>query len=88
MPPVRLIRRTGMKNQGYKKKMIAPVVITVIFLAYLIAYGIAAAAASQWNPALILLALPLLALGIGMVYVLKTRIKEIRSGEEDDLNNY
>ena len=30
-----------MKNQGYKKKMIAPVVITVIFLAYLIAYGIA-----------------------------------------------
>ena len=41
---------------------------------------------------LILLLLPplavLIALGIGMVYVLKTRIKEIRSGEEDDLNNY
>ena len=28
------------------------------------------------------------ALGIGMVYVLYARIKEIRSGEEDDLGNY
>ncbi len=77
-----------MNEHNHKKKMIAPVVITILFLVYLIAYGIAAAAASQWNPVLILLALPLLALGIGMVYVLKTRIKEIRSGEEDDLGNY
>ena len=30
----------------------------------------------------------LVALGIGMVYTLKSRIKEIRSGEEDDLGNY
>ena len=77
-----------MNNQEHKKKMIAPVVITVIFLAYLIAYVITAAKVSGWDPILILLALPLLALGIGMVYVLKTRIKEIRSGEEDDLSNY
>ena len=28
------------------------------------------------------------ALGVGMVYTLRARIKEIRSGEEDDLGNY
>ena len=77
-----------MKNDNHKKKMVAPIIITIVFLAYLIVYGIAAAAASAWSPILILLALPLIALGIGMVYVLITRIKEIRSGEEDDLDNY
>ena len=68
--------------------MVAPIIITIVFLAYLIVYGIAAAVASAWSPILVLLALPLIALGIGMVYVLITRIKEIRSGEEDDLDNY
>jgi len=77
-----------MKNSDHKRKMVAPIVITVLFLLYLIGYGIALAAAAEWNPLMILVALPLLALGIGMVYVLKTRIKEIRSGEEDDLDNY
>jgi len=77
-----------MKNDNHKKKMAAPIIITIVFLAYLIAYGIAVAVASAWSPFMILLALPLVALGIGMVYVLKTRIKEIRSGEEDDLDNY
>ena len=77
-----------MNNHEHKKKMIAPVVITVIFLAYLIAYAVAVVNVSEWQPYLILFALPLAALGVGMVYVLKTRIKEIRSGEEDDLDNY
>lgn len=77
-----------MKNDNHKKKMAAPIIITIVFLAYLIAYGIAVAVVSAWSPFMILLALPLVALGIGMVYVLKTRIKEIRSGEEDDLDNY
>ena len=30
----------------------------------------------------------MIALGIGMCYTLKSRIEELRSGEEDDLNNY
>ena len=77
-----------MKNTDHKKKMAAPIVITIIFLAYLIVYGIMVAVASEWKPVLILLALPLIALGGGMVYVLISRIKEIRSGEEDDLGNY
>ena len=68
--------------------MIAPVIITILFLLYLTGYGIAVAAAAEWNPIMILVALPLVALGAGMVYTLKTRIKEIRSGEEDDLDNY
>ena len=68
--------------------MIAPVIITILFLLYLTGYGIALAAAAEWNPIMILVALPLVALGVGMVYTLKTRIKEIRSGEEDDLGKY
>lgn len=44
--------------------------------------------AANAAPVMIVLALPLIALGIGMVYTLYTRIKEIRSGEEDDLSDY
>lgn len=68
--------------------MLAPVVITAIFILYLIGYGIALAVATEWSPVMLLIAVPLIALGIGMVYTLKSRIKEIRSGEEDDLGNY
>ena len=77
-----------MKDGQRKKKMVAPVLITVFFLIYLIAYGIGIGTAVEWSPLMILLAIPLVALGVGMVYVLKTRIKEIRSVEEDDLGNY
>ena len=77
-----------MKSKEHQKKMIAPIVITIIILLYLIGYGAALAEAAEWNPIMILVAIPLVALGIGMVYTLKSRIKEIRSGEEDDLDNY
>lgn len=77
-----------MKNREHRKKMLAPVVITAIFILYLIGYGIALAVATEWSPVMLLIAIPLVALGIGMVYTLKSRIKEIRSGEEDDLGNY
>jgi hypothetical protein len=40
------------------------------------------------EPMVILLGIPLVLLGGGMVYVLFARIREIRSGEEDDLDNY
>ncbi len=70
------------------KKMIAPIIITVIFLAYLAVYGVLVVATASYNPITVLFAIPLIALGIGMVYTLYTRIKEIRSGEEDDLSNY
>ena len=71
---------------GHKKKMIAPTVITAIFLIYLIAYIVLLARfADIW---LIFLAVPLVILGAAMVVTLRGRIKEIRSGEEDDLDNY
>ena len=73
-------------DSEHKKKMIAPIVITVLFLLYLAVYIVALITASNWS--LVPFAVPLIALGIGMVYTLRTRIEEIRSGEEDDLNNY
>ena len=72
----------------HRKKMVAPIVITVIFLLYLAGYIAALAAASKLSLIMIPVAVPLIALGIGMVYTLKSRIKEIRSGVEDDLRNY
>ncbi len=73
------------KNE-HKKKIVAPAVVTVLFLAYLVAYGIAIATVSDWI--LLVFSVPLIGLGAGMVYSLVSRIKEIRSGEEDDLGNY
>ena len=75
-------------NDNHKKKMIAPVIITVIFLLYLIVYLVAVAMTTRLSPGMLLLSIPLVALGIGMVYTLKARIDEIRSGEEDDLSDY
>ncbi len=76
------------QSPEHRKKMVAPIIITVLFLAYLIVYGIAIFTTSELLSGMLLFALPLIALGIGMIYVLKSRIKEIRSGEEDDLDNY
>ncbi len=75
-----------MKNHG--KKMLAPIIITIVFLVYLAIYGVAVVLATELEPVMILFAIPLIALGIGIIYVLVARIKEIRSGEEDDLSNY
>ena len=72
----------------HRKKMIAPVGITALFLAYLAVYGILLFFVDVWHPVLLVLLIPLAALGAGMVYVLITRIREIRRGEEDDLGNY
>ena len=68
--------------------MIAPIVITVVFLLYLVFYGRFLLTAAEFSPVMLLAAIPLAALGIGMIQVLKERINEIRSGEEDDLSNY
>lgn len=70
------------------KKMIAPIIITFVFLMYLLFYGALVMTAALEQPVVILLGIPLVLLGAGMVYVLITRIREIRSGEEDDLDNY
>ena len=75
-----------MKKHG--KKMIAPIVITVLVILYFIAYfgfliylidNIVLKLLSGIIPAL---------LAAVMIYVCIQRIKEIKGGEEDDLGKY
>ena len=70
------------------KKKIAPIVITVLFVGYLLVYIVFLLHAADFHPAMLLLAIPLAVLAAAMVYTLYTRIKEIDGGEEDDLSNY
>ena len=70
------------------KKMVAPVIITIVFLLYLLLYIVMLAQVASAEPFVILMGIPLVLLGIGSIFTLFSRIKEIRSGEEDDLDNY
>ena len=70
------------------KKMLVPIIITTVFLLYLGVYGALILWAVPEEPLVILMGIPLVLLGGGMIYTLFTRIREIRSGEEDDLDNY
>ena len=69
------------------KKMIAPIVITVLMIAYYLAYWgfIIHMLSAPWRWVLGLVPLGLGAASIGVCI---QRIKEIRSGEEDDLGKY
>lgn len=78
----------GCKMSPHGRKMLAPVIITIIFLLYLLIYVVMLAQVVLSEPLALILAIPLVLLGVGMVYVLFARIREIRSGEEDDLDNY
>lgn len=76
-----------MKKHG--RKLIAPIVITVMIALYFIGFIIVVVTTS-WLPLWAMIAgalVPLCLLGV-MVYVLFERVKEIRSGEEDDLSQY
>ena len=64
-----------------------PIIITIIFIAYLVFYGYMVMITTNKTVTIVLFVLPC-AVGIGMIYTLLTRIKEIRSGEEDDLSDY
>ena len=73
----------------HRKKMIAPIVISSLLLLYYIGFF----AVLMWIdkipvPIKILLGvIPALLAGV-VIFVLVERIKEIRSGEEDDLGKY
>lgn len=70
------------------KKLIAPIIITVLFVLYLVVF------VKIWilNPMSLGVKITgiivFLALISVSVYVLVERVKEIRSGEEDDLGKY
>ena len=72
---------------SHKKKMIAPIVVTVLMVIYYVLYFclLASVTSGLWRIALGILPLALSAL---MVKVCIERIKEIKEGEEDDLSQY
>ncbi len=72
----------------HTKKMIAPIIIVSLLVLYYIGFFILCMFIPIAPlPKLLLGLVPLLLAGVG-IYVLVERIKEIRSGEEDDLSNY
>ena len=75
-----------MKDKN-KKKMIAPIVVTVIMLLYYALYfGVLIAyLPTVWK---YLLGIVPVAFSIVMVAVCIERIKEIKKGEEDDISKY
>ena len=72
----------------HTKKLIAPIIIAVLFILYLTGLLV------LWTNfylslfAIIVGVLILVALAAVMIFVLVERIQEIRSGEEDDLSKY
>lgn len=75
-------------NREHRNKMIAPIIITSIIVLYYIGFFVACAMVPMPLVTKLLFGLvPLLLAGV-CIYVLIERIREIRSGEEDDLSKY
>lgn len=74
---------------NHKKKMIAPIIITILFVLYYIGITALFLLTDEFSTLvkLLLIIIPLALAGV-MIGVLISRIKEIRSGEEDDLSKY
>ena len=71
----------------HNKKMIAPVIVSVLMIIYYILYfgALVMLLEGLWK---YLLGILPLALSVVMVWVCIERIREIRKGEEDDLSKY
>jgi len=72
----------------HQKKMVAPIVVTCLLAAYLVAYVYIAVTVPMATIAKVLVGLVSVGLLGASIYVLVQRIKEIRSSEEDDLSQY
>lgn len=77
-----------MKKENQKRYAV-PIIITLILLLYFIVYfGVLIAILPRdWKYVLFIFPLALAVIGL-LIYVCIDRIKEIRSGEEDDLGKY
>ena len=77
-----------MKKENQKRYAV-PIIITLILLLYFIVYFgvLIAILPKEWKYVLFILPLALAVIGL-LIYVCIDRIKEIRSGEEDDLGKY
>ena len=72
-----------------KKKMIAPVVVAVLLIAYFVVYGLALYNMPDAPVVFKILGVLLpLVFGGYAVWAAKERIEEIKGGEEDDLSQY
>ncbi len=73
--------------KSHKKKMIAPIVVTVIMILYYVVYFgfLISLLDGIWK---YLLGVIPLAFSAVMVMVCIERIKEIKKGEEDDISKY
>ena len=70
------------------KKYLAPIIISVLVIIYLVLYfGLIITTIENVFVKIIVGVLPVAFVGT-MIFVLIERIKEIRSGEEDDLSKY
>ncbi len=76
-------------NNNHIKKLIAPVIIVTVIVLYYLAFAVGILSFGPISIFLkgIALLLPLALIGLS-ISVLIGRIKEIRSGEEDDLSEY
>ena len=77
-----------MKKENQKRYAV-PIIITLILLLYFIVYlgVLIAILPKDWKYVLFIFPLALAVIGL-LIYVCIDRIKEIRSGEEDDLGKY
>ena len=73
--------------QSHGKKMIAPIVVTVLVILYYVVYfGVLLSLLDGvWK---VIFGIIPLALSIATVKVCMERIREIKKGEEDDLSQY
>ena len=72
-----------------QKRYAVPIIITLILLLYFIVYFgvLIAILPKDWKYVLFIFPFALAVIGL-LIYVCIDRIKEIRSGEEDDLGKY
>ena len=77
-----------MKKENQKRYAV-PIIITLILLLYFIVYFgvLIAILPKDWKYVLFIFPVALAVIGL-FIYVCIDRIKEIRSGEEDDLGKY
>ncbi len=82
------LRNDG-KIMKYLNKMIAPVIITILFIIYFVGIALSMSVINElpFLYKVLFVVIPFL-MAIVMIVVLIGRIKEIRSGEEDDLSKY
>lgn len=75
--------------KSHTKKIVAPLIICIIIVLYYIAFALVCISIDEIPLIIKLLGgiIPLALAGV-CIYVLIERIKEIRSGEEDDLSKY